>query len=153
MSALLTALTTGSLATTIAPYLASGNDVAIFNIVHDRSLFTRLDWISVADFNTWCSLHNAEYVNIESLAANSASPYFSSAKALLRCLLGSINSGAINLGSPTVLSMLNAWPYIDVTGASKNSLMAYGTFPASFSDLNPGIDFGVEAIAVARLGG
>jgi hypothetical protein len=151
MNPLLAQMTTGPLASLIAPYLASGDDSAIHNLATSKT-FIKYDWISVADFNTWCASNNAEFVNIQNVAATPSSPYYSAANSLLRCLNGAVNAGAINLGSSTVTALLNAWPFVDTTGTAKNSLIALGTFPASQADLT-GLDWSIPSIAVARLGG
>jgi hypothetical protein len=152
MNALYNVLTNGPLASEIAPHLANGDDGIIYAIVTDKTRFTQPGWVSVASFNTWCAGNNAEYANIEALAANQSSPYFSAARSLLRCLNGAVNAGAIDLTSASVIGLLNVWPFVDTTGATKAALIAYGTYPASLSDLNPSIDFSIPAIAAARTG-
>jgi hypothetical protein len=135
-SALYTELTTGPLASQIAPYLAVRNDAAIADLLNAKN-YTKPGWISVAKFNTWCAANNAEYANIESLASNSASPYYAAAKSLLRCLNGAVTDGAINLEDAIVMGLVNAWPFVNTSGTSaeKAALIAAGTFPASRAEV------------------
>ena len=152
MSALLTELQTDPMALGYAPLKTARNDAGLFALMNDKTKFTLLGWISEAAFNTWCSSHNAEYVNIETLAANNTSPYYASAKSLLRCLSGAITQGSINLADANVMALLNAWPFVDTTGASKAALIALGTFPASRADVL-GISASVSDISNALNGG
>jgi hypothetical protein len=121
-----------------------GDDVSIHNLLTAKS-YTKPAWVSVADFNSWCASHNAEYLNIEAIAGNVSSPYFSAGRALLRCLNGAVNSGAINTADSLVLTLLNAWPFVDTTGAAKTALISLGQIPASRADIL-GIDCSLTAI-------
>lgn len=126
-----TELSTDPMVLGYAAYIASGNVVELYNLIHDTSKFTMYGWISVSQFNTWCASNNAEYLNIKNIAANTASPYFAAAEAILRTLTGSISQGSLNLADTNVMTLLNAWPFVDTTGATKSALIALGTFPAS----------------------
>jgi hypothetical protein len=131
MNNLFTELTTDPMGLGYAPLIVSRNDAGCELLLNDATKFTRPDWVSVSEFNTWCASHNEEYQNIKALAANSSNPYNSAADAILRCLNGAINTGALNLADVNVMNLLNAWPFADTTGATKAALIALGTFPAS----------------------
>lgn len=135
MSALLTELQTDPMALGYAALITAGNDGAIYALINDKSRFTKSGWVTVSAFNTWCALHNAEYINIQSLAANNASPFYAAANSLLRCLNGAVSDGAINLADTGVFGLFNSWPFVDTTGSAKSALIALGTFPASRADI------------------
>jgi len=147
MPVLLDELTAGPLATEIAPLIASGNYGAVSDLLKS-TIYTKYGWITVAKFNAWCAANGDEYVNIETHAANSASPYYSAAKSLLRCLNGAVADGALNLDDQLVMGLLNSWPFVDGTGVTKNSLIALGTFPASRGYIIE-VDCSIQAIADA----
>jgi len=128
---LYTELTTDPIALGYAALITVRNDAGLEALINDTTKFTLPGWISVSQFNTWCALHNAEYQNIKTLSANSSSPYNSAADAILRTLTGSISTGALNLADANVMALLNAWPFVDTTGAAKAALIALGTFSAS----------------------
>jgi len=144
-SALYTEITTGPLSAQIAPYLDTRNDAAIAALLNAQTT-TKTGWASVAAFNTWCAANNAEYINIETLAANDASPYYSIAKSLLRCLTGAVADGALNFADPKVIALFDVWPFVDSTGATKATLEATGTFPASRAQVL-GIDCSLDAVS------
>lgn len=129
-------LTTDPAALGYAPYLTARNDQKLHDMMHAVNA-TKLGWVTVAAFNAWCAQYNAEYVNIETIAANNANASYASAKALLRCLNGAVNDGALNLADPKITALLNAWPFVDTSGSAKSALIALGTFPASRADLLP----------------
>jgi hypothetical protein len=135
MSILSNEILTDPMALGYAPFITAGNHITIHALLNDKTRFTKLGWITVASFNIWCASHNTEYIHIETLASDNTSPYYSSAKSLLRCLTGSIIEGAINLADGNVFALLNVWPYIDTTSAAKNALISLGTYPASRADI------------------
>lgn len=123
--ALLDELTTGPLANEIAPHITAGNDGAIVEILNRRDI-PAYGWITAADLNTWFALHNAEYVNVKTLAMNEQSPFFAAANALLNCLSGAIGENALNLAAPEIMALVNNWPFVDQTGTAKAALLAKG---------------------------
>lgn len=125
MTTLLDELTSGPLAAEIAPHIAFGNDGAISEILNRRDI-PAYGWVSAADMNTWCALHNAEYLNIKSLAMDNQSPFYAAANALLNCLGGAFGEGAINLAAPEIVALVDNWPFVDQTGAAKAALLAKG---------------------------
>jgi hypothetical protein len=116
-------------------FVATRNDEALTALVNDKTKFTKLGWITVAGFKTWCAGHNSEYVNIETVAGNNTSPYYAIAKILLSSFNSSVTDQALNLSDSNILGMLNTWPFVDTTGASKATLIAFGTFQASRADI------------------
>ena len=124
-------LTSDPMAMGFSPYITTRNDAMLEQLLNDTSKFTIKGWVSVSQFNTWCASNNAEYLNIKNIATNTASPYFAAAEAILRTLTGSLSQGSLNLTDSNVMNLLNAWPFVDTTGATKAALIALGTFPAS----------------------
>ena len=147
MSALYTEITTDPLNLGYAPLIAVRNDAAVASILQSKN-YTKPGWISITDFNSWCALHSAEYANITALAANSTSPYYGTANALLRVLNGANSEGAFNLADANIITMFDIWPFVDTTGAAKAALVTMGTSPASRADVL-GIDGSANAVSLA----
>lgn len=125
---LLNEITNGPLAAELADALAAGDDVTIHSILNRKDI-DKQDWISVADFNTWCANNNAEYVRIVQLSQDVESPFYAAANSLLRLLVGALAEKAINTGAPSVSYLLENWPYVDPT--VKESLLALGRIKIS----------------------
>ena len=152
MSALYTEITTDPLNIGYAQYVSTRNDAAIANLLNAPN-YTLPGWISITAFNTWCAAHNAEYLNIVTLSTATTSPFYASANALLRVLNGVNPLGAFDMSDASIISLFNAWPFIDTTGASKAALVSLGEYPASRAQILK-IDASAGAVSFAlNIGG
>lgn len=133
--ALLDELTNDPAGLGYAPHIASENDAAILALLTDKTLFTRLGWISSSKLNLWSAKFNDEYRTVEIRAADPLDPMYGAANALKRALNRDTDSNALNLGDPDVSSLLDAWTFADATGVSKAALIALGTHPASRAEV------------------
>lgn len=141
-------LTTGPLAAEIAPHIETGNDGAIVEILNRRDI-PSYGWITAADLNTWFALHNAEYINVKTLAMDTQSPFYAAANALLNCLSGSVGENALNLAAPEITAFVDSWPFVDQQ--SKTDLLAKGQKMISRAE-QLGITVSENAVAVALRG-
>lgn len=143
-------LTTGPLAAEIAPHIASGNDGAIVEIMNRRDI-PAYGWISCDDLMTWFAANKDEYINAETIAANTAHPLYAAAKMLLeRSKLNATNQ-ALNLGAPEIYALVNNWPFVDQTGAAKAALLSKGQKLISRAE-QLGISVDTQAVAQALRG-
>ena len=143
-------LNTGPLANEIAPYITAGHDGAIVEIMNRRDI-SAYGWITSADLNTWFALHNAEYINVKTLAMDQQSPFYAAANALLNCLSGAIGENALNLAAPEIMALVNNWPFVDQTGTAKAALLSKGQKLISRAE-QLGISVDTQAVAQALRG-
>lgn len=144
--ALLDELTNDPMALGYAPHVANEDDGAIYALLTDTTLFSKLGWVSVSDLNLWGAQNNAEYQLVETRAADPTDPMYGAANALKRALNRSSDDNAINLADPGVSALLDAWPFADGTGTTKTQLIALGTHPASRAEIL-GLNVTIQQIA------
>jgi len=125
---LLYELTEGPLADELAPLITAGDDAGIVAALNRKDIST-FGKVYTADFNTWCSGHNAEYLRITALAKDEASPLHAAANSLLRILSGAMGERVLNLGAPSVAYLVSIWPFVDES--SRASFMSLGATTVS----------------------
>jgi hypothetical protein len=99
-------LTTGPLAAEIAPFIASGDDGAIYAALHRKDIPVS-GAVAVNDFAIWAASTGLRAA-IQDHADNAESPLRSIALTLLDLLQGNL-APALDFGNAANVTMLNAW--------------------------------------------
>lgn len=106
MTDLLVELTTGPLAAEIAPHILSGNDGAIYEIMHRRDI-TVNGVIGTNAFAMWAA-KNGQRAVIQDAADDKLDPLRSVALTLLDLLRGNLDRG-LDLSNTDNLALADAW--------------------------------------------
>lgn len=129
---LLAEIQTGPLSATLAPLVASNNDIAIADALNARN-FTRISSVSRNIFLIWAA-SNGVRAAIQDHANDTLSALRSSALGLLDIL--SDNSSSIDFGLQGNIDMLTAWGTAGIiTEQQKTDLLALATVPASRAEI------------------
>jgi hypothetical protein len=104
--ALLDELTTGPLAAELEPFIADGDDGAIYAAMHRRDIAVN-GAVAVNDFAIWAASTGLRAA-IQDHADNAESPLRSIALTLLDLLQGNL-APALDFGNAANVAMLNAW--------------------------------------------
>lgn len=144
----MTELTTGPLASQIAPHLASGDAGAIHNLLTNRNIPV-IGNVSWSDFTTW--LASGPMLAVTTKATTSGDPLEPSAQVLLM---------VVQSGNPLELSNVNVRTLFDywviqggITQTEHDILMTLAQTNVSRAEQISGIDTSLTAIGVAINGG
>jgi len=116
-------LTTGPLAAEIAPFITSGDDGAIAEILNRKDISINGS-VSVNTFAMWCATTGMR-ASIQDHANDLASPLRSIALTLLDLLQGNLNPPSLDLAIAGNVAMLDAWVLAGIlTTVQKAELVA-----------------------------
>jgi len=142
-------LTTGPLAAQIASHIASGDDGAIYSIMHTKDI-PSVQSINANEFAIW-TVTTGQRAVIEDTASTTNDPLRSVALALQDLLRGNLNQ-MLDLSNPSIIALTQAWrDGGKMTQADYDSLLAIGTKLISRAEqLNDSIT--IQQIATALRG-
>lgn len=121
MNDLLTEFTTGPLANEIAPHIVSGNDGAIYDIMHRRDISVN-GVISTNAFAIWAA-KNGQRAVIQDTADDKLDALRSVALTLLDLLRGNLTQG-LDMANTDNLTLADVWTAAGkMTGQQKQSLL------------------------------
>lgn len=143
-------LTTGLFAAEIAPFILSGNDSAISELLNGKNISVN-DSVSVNTFALWCASTGMR-ATIQDHAGNTASPLRSIALTLLDLLQGNLQPASLDLSVSGNVVMLDAWIAAGaLTQSQKDELILLSQKTVSRAE-QLGIDCSIPAIAFALRG-